>query len=356
MFKNLLLVSTLALVVVGCGGGGGGGDGASSQPTPNTGILEDGPVSGIKYKTATQSGVTDSQGHYSYLDNETVTFSIGGINFPSTTARSIVTPLDMVGKTDLTDTTVINILRLLQSLDVDGDPSNGIQISSAANAAATGLSIAFTSPTFDTDVANLVANSGSVTNTLLSADIAVNHFKKTLSTQTIDWSRYFNYADKRQWNYTLTSGGPENLYEYVIDGTANGQDVFIHGWDPNWDSSGTLEYVSKDMSNGRRLVGIHENGVDHFFKTPTLLGCNNLYESCTLTGTLDGMNYSFTYINELATVTVPAGTYNDCIKTNQTDNINNVTRISWLCRNVGLAKSEKVGDFVYELTSITTHN
>ena len=174
-YSVILLISSIA-----CSSGGGGV--SEKQPiTPETGVLLDDPVGGVNYQTATQSGVTNAQGHYSYLPGEIVTFSIGDIVFPTTEAGPVVTPLDLVGTTDLTNTSVINIARLLQSLDVDGDPSNGIEISPVAHTAATGLSVLFDSPTFDTDVANLVANSGSSTSTLIDETTAIDNFKQDLA-------------------------------------------------------------------------------------------------------------------------------------------------------------------------------
>ena len=359
-FSPLIFVS---IVMVSCGGGGGNG---STQVTPEqaipqqttiqTGVLFDAPVAGVNYQTATQSGITDAQGQYAYLPGEKVTFSIGDIVFPAADAGPVVTPLDMIGVTDLTNTSVINIVRLLQSLDVDGDPSNGIEIDSAAHAAATGLSIAFDSATFDTDVASLVANSGSVTTTLIDGDTAINAFKQSLSTQTIDWAGYLNLADNRQWNYIVTQEGVQTgkIYEYTINGTANGQDVYIHGWKPSWSTN--LEYYLRDLSDGLKMVGFQEGGEDVFFATPTMIGCSNLYTPCTIAGNLDGRDYSFTFENELDTITVPAGTYTDCIKTTQTDNIGSQDRIAWYCRDIGAVKDVKIGEFFYELESITTYS
>ncbi len=318
--------------------------------TTETGILLDSPVSGVNYNTATQSGVTDAQGNYSYLPGETVTFSIGDIDFPPVIADSVVTPIDMVGKTDLTDLSLINILRLIQSLDVDGDPSNGIEISSDAHDAATGLTVDFQSPTFDTDVANLVANSGSITTTLIDQTTAINNFIETIKTLPVDWESYYNYADNRQWNYTVDLSWISTLYEYTIFGTANGEDVYIHGWSPNWDPN-YVDYFLRDFSNGPIFIGYNDGSGDTFFSTP-LPGCTTLYESCTW------LPYGFdlTWYNELDTVTVPAGTFNDCIKTTQTDNTVTPSEvgISWRCKDVGMVKAEKVG-FTQELFSITTY-
>ncbi len=321
-----------------------------------TGVLFDAPVAGVNYKTATQSGITDAQGQYAYLLGEKVTFSIGDIVFPTTSAGPVVTPLDMAGVTDLTNTSVINIVRLLQTLDVDGDPTNGITIGPAAHTAATGLSITFDSATFDTDVANLVSNSGSVNTSLIDGAAAISAFKRSLSTLAVDWASYLNLADHRQWNYLVTQGGVQTgiVYEYIVNGIVNGQDAYIHGWAPSW--STTLEYYLRDLSNGLQTIGFQEGGADIFFATPTMIGCSNLYEPCIVAGSLDGIEYSFTFENELDIITVPAGTYTDCIKTTQTDNTGSQNRIAWYCRDTGAVKHVKIGEFFYELKSITMYS
>ena len=351
IFFYVILISVFN---ISCGEDGGDED--DPAITPETGIFLDAPVGGINYQTLTQSGVTDAQGNYLYLPGETVTFSIGDIVFPSAIAAPVVTPLDMIGATDITDVSVINIIRLLQSLDVDGDPTNGIEISPTAHTEAMGLAITFDSLTFDADVANLVANSGSVITALIDGNIAIDNFKQSLSTQTIDWESYYNFANNRQWNYIVTQGDPlsGSLYEYTINGTANGEDVYIHGWNLAW--SDHLDFYLQDISNGLLFTGFQDGGVDSFFVSPIILACNNLYESCTVSGSIGGMSYSFSFINELDTVTVPAGSFNDCIKTTQTDNIGSQNRVMWHCKDTGQVKHEKVGDFIYELVSITVYN
>jgi len=363
MLKRLAIpfcVIFLSVFNISCGGSGSGDSQTNTPETTalETGVFLDDPVGGVNYQTATQSGTTNAQGNYSYLSGETVTFSIGDIVFPLTNVAPIVTPLDMVGATNLTDTSLINIVRLLQSLDVDGDPTNGIEISSTAHAAATGLTISFDSPTFDADVANLVANSGSITTALIDETTAVDNFKLSLSTQTIDWENYYYLANNRQWNYTFTQGGAGSIYEYTTNGIANGQNVYIHGWSPGW--SGTLEYFLQDVSSGLFTVGLFDDeggGGDIFFASPVMLGCNNLYELCNIAGSVSGIDYDLSFINELDTANVPAGSFNDCIKITQTDNSigGSQNRVMWYCRGAGQVRHEKVSDFVYELDSITTY-
>ena len=94
----------------------------------------------IGYRTETVEGVTNSLGEYNYIVGETVTFFIGDLVFPTVSASGVVTPLQLADTEDTSDPTVVNIIRLLQTLDVDGDPSNGIEISDTARFAVRVLS------------------------------------------------------------------------------------------------------------------------------------------------------------------------------------------------------------------------
>ncbi|WP_152600192.1 pectinesterase family protein [Cellvibrio mixtus] len=156
---------------------------SSTAPTLASGVFVDAFVAGISYRTETQSGVTNARGEFNYLPGETVTFSIGDLVFPPVPAKSIVTPLDMAQTLNPASPVVLNIARLLQTLDTDGDPANGITISpTAAQFAATvdfNLSLAqfAASPA----VVNLVANSGSVNTIVVSVQQALNHLRNTLT-------------------------------------------------------------------------------------------------------------------------------------------------------------------------------
>lgn len=188
---RITLLLLLLASLTACGGGGGGGSGdttgnsgsssgsssGSNSPMILSGILVDSLVQGVNYTTATESGTTDAQGTFNYLSGEDITFSIGDVAFPTIAAKSTITPFDLAGTLDVNDTALINMARLLQTLDVDGDVSNGITVDDAAHLAATGASISFTSLTFDTDtdVVNLVSNSGSVNGALIDGTTAINN-------------------------------------------------------------------------------------------------------------------------------------------------------------------------------------
>ena len=117
-----------ALALAGCGGGGDGTDVGTSQ----VGTFLDSPVSGMEYETASGSGLTDADGHFNYRQGELVTFRVGKLVIGSTVPDStrIVTPRSLVeGAVGMDDPQVTLILQTLQSLDANGDPDDGIQIS-----------------------------------------------------------------------------------------------------------------------------------------------------------------------------------------------------------------------------------
>ena len=145
----IVFFSSCMLLLTSCGGG----DGGTAETPALTGTFVDSPVINIGYRTATQSGDTNSRGEFKYLAGETITFFIGDLEFPPVLAAELVTPLDIAETDDVAHPMVINIIRLLQSLDKDGNPSNGITITQTAKDNAVALD-------FDLSVSGFAAMSG----------------------------------------------------------------------------------------------------------------------------------------------------------------------------------------------------
>lgn len=121
------------MLLSGCGGGGGGGSSSSV-----TGFLIDGAVEGVEYTCGSTTGLTGSDGAFSCTAFP-VTFKIGSITLGSIATLpndSKVLPQDLVGvdRNSTNDQKVLNIAQLLQSLDDDNNPANGIKITSAIKA------------------------------------------------------------------------------------------------------------------------------------------------------------------------------------------------------------------------------
>lgn len=179
LFRTLAFsgILSMASILTACGGGGND----STSATLATGKFVDAPVEGLHYVSGEKSGYTNANGEFTYEIGKNVTFSIGGITF-TTAGASIVTPLAVFDTENFDDSRVVNLARLLQTLDSDGSSTNGvITIDALAHTAAASLStIDFSSPVFDADVSTLVANGGGSL-TLVSAADAKAHMQEQLS-------------------------------------------------------------------------------------------------------------------------------------------------------------------------------
>ncbi len=244
--SSLLLAGLMAGALAGCGGSSSGSnasDTGPSTPPPNpeppaavtrVGIFKDSAVVNIGYRTPTQQGVTGENGEFLYVEGEEVIFFIGDLELPSVPAKALVTPLDIAGTTQLDDPVVVNLARLLQSLDADGNPDNSIQIPDMA-AAAAGV-VDFTLPVAEfanqPNVVNLVANSGSVTTTLVTQAAALEHLRDTLAEAIIgSWRHMSEYSDVvatflPNGEYMIAEVGPDD--ESGWSGIERG----TYAWDP----------------------------------------------------------------------------------------------------------------------------
>lgn len=197
--KSIVKYSTLALtaaILAACGGS----DSSSTKKTPanndkatqtKMGKLVN--IHNIDYKTTSgKTGKTDDKGMFEYQANDKVTFSIGKVTLPETTAKDKVSLLDIANTTDINNQVVINTQRLTQSLDKDGDASNGIQITDTAKKNATkAISFDTKTTTFasNPDVLNLVQTGGQdkKVDALVSEADAKTALTKTLTDNKISY-------------------------------------------------------------------------------------------------------------------------------------------------------------------------
>lgn len=109
------------LALAGCGGGGSSGD-APIQ----SGVFTDSAVAGLSYTTSSGlSGVTDQEGRFQFREGDKVTFKLAGVTIGEATGATLLTPAH-ISEEGEEGNRFTNLLILLQTLDTDGDPSNGI--------------------------------------------------------------------------------------------------------------------------------------------------------------------------------------------------------------------------------------
>lgn len=259
---GLVVAVASAAGLTACGGSSGSGSGGESTPSDSTqtGVFIDSPVGNIGYKTPTLSGVTNEAGEYQFKPGEEVTFFIGDLTFPPVRAAGVVTPLDIAGTTDTSNQMVVNIARLLQSLDTDGDPSNGITISELAKNNATQVSFDASDADFASSVATLVQNGGQDTTIteLVPANQAKAHLEETLKTEEVSFT-----------NETSITGGwlldtyPDQIIFLAFDARTNTYVQVEEKEHPDEVEEG-MEFGLFNLSENNRLISTdnfyNENG------------------------------------------------------------------------------------------------
>lgn len=184
---SLALISLVATsMFIGCGGGSsyGGGSSGGTSGGNNNGQLVDSAVFGVNYKCGDGStGITKKDGNFT-CSSFPITFKIGELKLGSINKINpldrVVSPQDLAGvsRNDLNDAKVLAIARLLQSVDKDHNPDNGIEIDNKIRESFK-KSINFSKDKLNSYV-NDINDSHYV---LVSEDKALQHLKKSFSSK-----------------------------------------------------------------------------------------------------------------------------------------------------------------------------
>ena len=158
----------LAASLAACGGGGG--DDSEPAATSASGAFVDSAVQGLDYYIdGVKAGTTDAAGRFTYITGKAVTFRVGNVTLGTTAVAdlSFVTPAGLSSSA----ASVNNILVLLQSLDADNNPANGIVIPTDTAAR---LTTAVDLSASGTTLASVQADLPTLQ--LISAEAALTHF------------------------------------------------------------------------------------------------------------------------------------------------------------------------------------
>ncbi len=219
------LVSCLVVgVMSACGGGGGSGVSIQS------GQFLDSAVSGLTYETQSRSGVTDANGRFYYWPGEIVIFRLQGLYIGEAPGAAVLTP-SLITPTDKHTDYSINVLRLLQSLDSDQTPSNGITLRSwqiTQNINLNQSADSFTTAQGVIDLINAASAANNTQVTLVSAGSASDHFGDTLKTLASNSNYTLNLSTRTVSRATMrvnTCPDQESVWSLVF----NAQNVSISG-------------------------------------------------------------------------------------------------------------------------------
>ncbi len=251
---KLISVTLGALISLsGCGGGSDTGLSSGNSSTI-TGKFIDSEVQGLEYNcTSGMSGITNIKGEFTCKVGDTISFSINGFIIGSVIAQTTITPRTLYSD----EIAIINLAQLLQTLDSDDNPDNGITIdinSQEVQGLNKSINMSFTQVDFDSLMVSYIGKS------LVDEDTAKTHLEKTLldlekntNTNTIsssasviiltgvtqavcsaqdynenEFTGYLNYDDFKSkggtaiWSYF---NGNKSCSEYLGAGTCQVQDL-----------------------------------------------------------------------------------------------------------------------------------
>ena len=223
---NLVLVGVLSLCISGCGSsttanttkeqtGTNSGSDITQNNNTTTGNFRDANVIGVEYTSGSHSGLTGTNGSYICENDNNITFSIGGISLGTMACKTLATPIDLMQNSDINNTGVINMVRLLSSLDDDGNATNGMNITPKVRTLAKKWAkVDFNSTSFDSSsevstILNDLKNNRIGKSKLPTIKIAQDHFRKTL---------YCAYAGAFVGKYSGSDAGELGVMISPIDG------------------------------------------------------------------------------------------------------------------------------------------
>ncbi len=111
-----LSVATASFIIIGCGGGG-----SSSSTSKNTAYYVDEAIAGVEYKCGAYEGITGSQGDFHFEKGKNCSFSLGNIKLREVSKDELKANAQILEDN-------VSVVALLQSIDVDGNVNNGIEI------------------------------------------------------------------------------------------------------------------------------------------------------------------------------------------------------------------------------------
>jgi hypothetical protein len=250
MRKSIAIFSSVVatLLMVGCGGGSSGT--TTTATNTSTATFIDSYVTGLEFDTSTESNVTDTNGNFRFTDGENVTFHIGNLYLGSVkpTKDGKVTPMDLVGTTDLTDPKVVRMLRTLQTLDSDGDPTNGITIDPALTATLQGQSRVDMSTATDADILAMIGRNDFT----VTAAAAQNNFTPSAPTNA---SKGYNPTQPTQSTTDIGNTGKYTLVAWNDLGMhcVDGKDYSVFSILPPYNNL-HAHLISKDLTTGKSIT------------------------------------------------------------------------------------------------------
>jgi hypothetical protein len=172
-FVALVLVTAMGCALIIASGGGGEEAVVDNTPPPppppaqvQNGVFKDSNVNGFQFVSGQESGVTDADGRITCETGMDTIFSIGAVTLGQGECATLIMPPSLVASGAIDDIETLNIARFVQMLDQDGDPDNGIVISTAVQQIAnTWSQVDFKTMDLPSELVMIISDAASVDST-----------------------------------------------------------------------------------------------------------------------------------------------------------------------------------------------
>ena len=239
-----IVTTIFGLSLIGCGGGSSS-DNTSPTSTVKEAQLIDSAIQGVDYTTNSLSGITDESGTFQYNSTDTtITFKVGSLtladfNLSKLNSDNKLLPADIfdVNRTNTTDSNMLKFIRVVQSLDNDNNPDNGILIDDNTKGfLATDINIK------DANLSQLQTIMTKANKTLKLERASREHYKTTLSSMGVS-PQFAPFVTVWETNGTTTSHynisfndrnitiptNPNYVYNYTVDWGDGKSDLNVTG-------------------------------------------------------------------------------------------------------------------------------
>jgi len=232
-------IATLALIsLVGCGGGG------DTSASTGTAYYVDSAVSGVNYVCGTQEGITGSDGSFTFDVGSGCTFYLGDIMLREVAVGSLKDGAKIVE-----DDAKIGLI--LQNLDSDGNPDNGITISEEAVAVMQENGVAALPSTVEEAEALAETISSSTGNPVITQADAQTHLDSTMVKELISGKTFYIPGSEEDGSLHLTkvivnADATHAAWSWVIGTNEAGEgDITIDGNMMHVADTNPMEYISQ---------------------------------------------------------------------------------------------------------------
>jgi hypothetical protein len=204
MKKEIVISLGLAIALFSdCGSSSSSSDGggsSGSEAKTGTGYYIDAAVKGASFKCGSESGVTDENGKFTFEKGKDCSFEVAGVTLREVKAENLVDNVKIIEDN-------ATVAAFLQSIDKDGNTSNGIQIEAEVlEALKTALK--------DHNSTNSVPTEDKLTNVVNDIKNSVSDFKGEVVTP----EKAMEHVKKSQTEVTKELFAGKTLYAVFIGG------------------------------------------------------------------------------------------------------------------------------------------